>query len=196
MAVQLTKAQAAEALGVSTKTVELWVKKGRLTQTLLRKPGSGAPMVVFDSDQVEAAKAKWSVPFAESLKSVAEVPAWLKDASQNIGEANGAEATTATDITTRQQTPAAVMAVFEPLIAAMKESGAGFRDSVETLQKAMDKLLEPRVSADQKDVVTMREAIALGHLRTRLVEAVHAGTLENVGTKGRYRFRRQDLRTL
>lgn len=48
----------------------------------------------------------------------------------------------------------------------------------------------------QKPRVTLREAVALGFQAEDLRNRVKAGTLENVGTAHRYRFRRRDLDAL
>lgn len=43
----LTKQQAAEALGVSTKTLEQWAQRGRLQQASWKRPGGGARITVY-----------------------------------------------------------------------------------------------------------------------------------------------------
>lgn len=48
----LTKQQAAETIGVSTKTVERFAQERQLQQARWRRPGGGAPVVVFHPDDV------------------------------------------------------------------------------------------------------------------------------------------------
>lgn len=48
-----TKEQAADAIGVSTKTIETWAKSGRLKQSA-RRNGVSPDLAVYDRDQVQA----------------------------------------------------------------------------------------------------------------------------------------------
>lgn len=48
----LTKAQAAEALKVSTKTIEQWAKEQKLGQAFWRRDGRGNELAVYDPDDV------------------------------------------------------------------------------------------------------------------------------------------------
>jgi len=48
----LTKAQAAEAIGVSTKTIEKLAADRRIEQAVYRRPTGGPPIVVFHPDDV------------------------------------------------------------------------------------------------------------------------------------------------
>lgn len=56
--------------------------------------------------------------------------------------------------------------------------------------------VRPALSLADKPRLTLREAVELGYRADDLVTRVKAGTLENVGTPHRYRFRRRDLDAL
>jgi excisionase family DNA binding protein len=48
----LSKQAAADAIGVSTKTIEKFVKNGVLDQATWRRPSGGMPIAVYDPDDV------------------------------------------------------------------------------------------------------------------------------------------------
>lgn len=67
----------------------------------------------------------------------------------------------------------------------------GFVDAIRALAPAPE-----AVPLAEKPRLTLREAVALGYQADDLRNRVRAGSLTNVGTPHRYRFRRRDLDAL
>jgi excisionase family DNA binding protein len=82
----LTKQQAADAIGVSTKTVEKFAFRRRLQQALWKRPEGGPAIVVYHPRDVEALARKRN-PEAEAFVMPAaadEPPAAAPDASKTL----------------------------------------------------------------------------------------------------------------
>jgi excisionase family DNA binding protein len=166
----LTKPQAAEAIGVSTKTIEAWAQAKKLQQAF-RPQAHGPALAVYHPDDVaRLASERQRSPLAPFV-----VP--VPDAARGNGQALAVPAaTTAGEELLRQFLGALVHAV----------------SSATTSEKSEKSPSE----SSQKSFLTIREASALtGLSQAYLRRAIDDGTLPAVHDRG-WRIRRKDLEQL
>lgn len=170
----LTKEEAAERLGVSPRTV-MRLADGNKIQQRMRPRAGGSPLAVFHPADVDRVAAERSDPKLF----------WVPDEQQELRIYQGPTA------------PA------EPAAPALPRMAP--ETLVEMIVDAADRLITARKTKETKELavlipekprLTLREAVALGFQAEDLRQRVKAGTLENVGSPHRYRFRRRDLDAL
>jgi hypothetical protein len=169
----LTKEQAAEKVGVSTKTIEREAARRRLQRRIRSRPG-GSPIAVYDPAGVERMASERRAVDGEVLPTGEVVP-YVLTRPDAVGT----------------PTPTAIS---EEQLQALIDSIN--RKTAPALPAASADRAPESVPLAQKPRVTLREAVQLGYRADDLVALVKAGKLENVGTPRRYRFRRRDLDAL
>jgi hypothetical protein len=167
----LTKQQAADALHVSTKTIEALAKSGQLQQARWRRPETGQTLAVYHpGDVADRVQERQPGPPASFL--VPGRPA----ASPTNGNGHGSAVALAR--------PAAVDPEALHTIAIAWLTAWSEAQKVAKAEKA------------EKPVLTLDEAVAAsGWSRTYLLRQIRAGTLR-AQKDGGWKIRRRDLETL
>jgi hypothetical protein len=165
-----TKAQAAEAIGVSTKTIEKLAFKRKLQQALWKRPAGGPAIVVYHPGDVERLRKERN-----------------PDAEPFIMSASGADAGEAA-------IPSKAVAVRQPAVEqfmhAITEAVSGISQTSQT----------SRVRLAERLYLTVREAseytgLGVAHLH-RLIGAGKLTLLKGAGPRGADLVRRVDLAKL
>ena len=175
----LTKQQAADRLGVSTKTVEVFAKEKKLEQAVWRPQGRGMPRVVYhpdDVDRMAAERRGEAVPFV--------LPAGPP------GNGNG-HATLA-----RSTAPPADLDVRRALAAGLTEFAAALRSLSSESSQSSQSSQRSETSQTPTLYLTIAEASAFAGLSQaylrRKCQAGWTGAIKD----GAWKIRRKDLEAL
>ena len=167
----LTKAQAAEAIGVSTKTIEALAQARRIEQAAWRPQGRGAAKAVYNPDDV-ARMVQERHP---------ERPAFVLPAVTTPPNGNG------------RDTPPATALMLAQAGAAGPEAARAF---LEAMLTAIVSQSSATSQTSQKSFVTVPEAAAItGLTQACLRRFIADKTLPAVRDRG-WRIRRRDLEQL
>jgi len=171
----LTKQQAADAIGVSTKTVEQLAKDRKIEQAVWRPENRGMPRVVYQPDDVAR--------MAQERRG--EAPAFVLPVgvgSPTNGNGHGALTTQIHTGAEAQQSVASSLAAFAAAFHALVSESS---QSSESSQRS------------EKLFLTVPEAAAVSGLSpTYLKRAIAAGSIQAVKDGRRWRIRRKDLEQL
>jgi hypothetical protein len=167
----LTKQQAADAIGVSTKTIEQWAIEGKLQRAVWRLQGRGAQKAVYQPDDVAriAAERRGS-PVAFVLPASVTAPV----------NGNGHQ-TGISPLTPLTSTAADVASVLCSLVAALQALSPARAETSENSEKSAAAYVD-------KTAALAIAGVSYGALRA----AVQAGEVKQRGR----RYRRQDLEQL
>ncbi len=167
----LTKAQAAEAIGCSTKTIEQLAQKGKIEQAEWKRPETGARIAVYHPDDVNRVRKERNPeakPFVLPAAGVSESP----NSAALIPRAS----------------PAADPGAFLKALAALVS------------QKSEKPAETPPVALSERAFLTIPEAAAFtglgeGYIR-RQIKAGNLKPLKGAGRHGADVIRRKDLEEL
>ncbi len=165
----LTKQQAAEAIGCSTKTVEQLAKQQRLHKQYWKRPETGAKVSMYHPDDVAVLR-KERNPAAE--------PFVVPERSENSQK----PATTA--LALAQQTPQQLMQVFAGMLAAASQNS----------ETPPEVRLPDRLYLTVREAAAFA-GLGEGYLR-RLIKDGRLALLRHAGRKGADVIRRADLEKL
>lgn len=170
----LTKQQAAEAIGVSTKTIEQLAKDGQLQQAVYRPHNRGAAKAVYHPDDVaRIAQARRTAPAPFVL------PADVTNVSTGNGNHAQIQRSTPKDVTPTGED--VLRLVFAAALRALAS---------ETSQTSENSEKSPAL------FLTIQEAAAVtGLTQAYLRRQLEAGTLTGIRDRG-WRIRRKDLEAL
>lgn len=170
----LTKQQAADRIGVTTKTIERLTHDGKLHPMRWRRPTGGPELVVYDPDEVDRiAQARQPGPAAPILVPVTK-------ALPSNGNGSGASAL------------AHMESTLDPSGIQLAPSEDFFRVLVAAAARVLSE-----TSQTPTLYLTIQEAAALSGLSRAYVQrAVEAGTLKAIRDGRRWRIRRTDLEAL
>jgi len=173
----LTKQQAADHLGCSTKTVEQFAKDRKIEQAVWRRDGRGMPLAVYDPSDVARIAAE---------RRGEAVPFVLPAVGNGNGHGAGAMAVTAPAGLELQRTLASGLAEFA---AALRAVGVSTSQSSESSQSSQ---------RFEKIFLTLQEASAVSGLpQVDLRRLIQDGALPHRLTgRGGIRIRRKDLEAL
>ena len=168
----LTKQQAADALGVSTKTVEQFAKDRKLEQAVWRRPTGGPPVrVYFPDDVARVASERHQAPQVFVLPAVQDPPS-----NGNGNHAAIARVSTASDVPTGEDVLRLVFAAALRTLASENP---------------------PTSENSEKLFVSISQAAAISGLSwTYLKRQLEAGTLKGIKDGRSWRIRRKDLEGL
>jgi len=170
-----TKQQAADAIGVSTKTVEQLAKDRRIEQAAWRPQGRGAERAVYNPDDV----ARVAVERRPEAKAFV-LPAVTTPANGNGHPTSAGTAVAATRNLDR----------FNP---AGPEAARSFLEAMLTAILAQRPATSESSERSPALFLTVAEAAALtGLTQAYLLRAIEAGTLKAIRDRG-WRIRRRDL---
>jgi len=175
---RLTKQQAADRIGVTTKTIERLTADGKLHPTRWRRPTGGPELVVYDPDEVDRiAQARQPGPAAPILVPVTK-------ALPTNGNGRPSSGT--------DEAPARVPA---PVSSQLPAIGSG-EEFFRVLVAAAGRVLS-ETSQTPTLYLTIAEAAAVSGLsRAYVTRACEAGTLKAIRDGRRWRIRRTDLEAL
>jgi len=169
----LTKQQAADAIGVSTKTIEKLAQDRQLEQAVWRRPTGGPPLAVFQPDDVaRIATARRRAPAPFVLEAEDDQPV------RGNGHGTLARAQPVPSGADTQQTVASGLSAFAAALRALLAENS------------------PTSQNSEKSFLTIPEAaLATGLSPTFLRRMIKAGTLTAIKDKG-WKIRRKDLEAL
>lgn len=160
----LTKAEAAERLGVSVRTLERYSSAGRL-QSGKRAAKHGAE-AVFDAESIDALKAELEAPASDVV---------LEERKSDKGSTS----------LVKRRDEGLSLRLIEALEALTKASAPAL---LEGATKA------PNVPIADKLTLSLKEAAALaGFSRAYLLEAIHSGELLAEKRAGKWNLKRSDI---
>ena len=162
-----TKEDVKKTLGLSLSQINNLIKARRLEVRMRKRPGL-PPVGVVNPIDVER-------EFAKRQPTEVQAHVLPPESEETSGGVNPAQ----------QNFIEAFRTMFEAIMPKLLPPPPPANDD--------DQIIVP---VTQKQRVTLREAVALGHTADDLRARVKAGSLENVGTPHRYRFRRRDLDAL
>lgn len=170
----LTKQQAADAIGVSTKQIERWAQEKRLQAARWKRPEGGPAIVVYHPDDVERI-AKERNPAAQAFV----MPAGADDGQADKGTA----------VAVRQPSPEQFI---QALVSAMSQTSQnGVSQTSQT---------HPGVRLAERLFMTVAEAaeytgLGVRHIRKQ-IEDGKLKSLKGAGPRGADVLRRADLESL
>jgi len=170
----LTKAQVAERLQVSTKTVETWAKEGQLEQAAWKRPEGGMPLAVYCPEDVDRIAAE---------RHGGPATGFLVPATTGNGNGHGTIARREAQRPSEDGRAALALGLSE-FAAALRLLASESSQSSES------------ASESARLFLTIQEASAVSGLSpTYLRRSIKAGTLKAVRDRG-WKIRRTDLEEL
>lgn len=171
----LTKQQAAEAIGVTTKTVERFVQAGQIQQARWQRDGRGPALAVYQPDDVaRIAQERRPGPLPPFLVPGSNLPA-NGNGNSSLGK------------------PSA-LAIAPPAVSPIRDNASG-EDLLRALVTAAVTAMS-QTSQTSTLFVDLREAsLATGLTQAYLRRLIEDGTLKAIRDRG-WRIRRKDLEAL
>ena len=174
----LTKQQAADLIGCSTKTVEQFAKDRKIEQALWRREGRGMPLAVYDPSDVARIAAE---------RRGEAVPFVLPAVGNGNGHGASAIAVTARDGLTTLEVQQALASGLAEFAVALRAVAAPTSPSSESSESSQ---------SFQKAFLTLPEASAVtGLTQAYLRKMIRLGTLTAIKDRG-WKMRRKDLEAL